>query len=995
MLAVVYSVIVLGYVATSPDLGLRILMLDEEAAVGEGVQIQHVQPIEYRGDEPIEPGDTLVAIARRPVRNFLDFTVQLHKLYNAPIPPGGQLDHWIDPSAIEISLPPIVQVEDGPRMVEIQFRKAGSPRTQTAWIGVQSQPLAEVGLTFLWLVLQLAIFAVAAYAFWKRPDDYAARLFFVMCLVSTCAFVGGYHWWVIAGSQFLNTPFVICSLLVPAVTLHFFLVYPDRKRFLREHPVPALAAVYGPPVLGMLLIQFCLLVSHQFQGQQERAGTVADLLSIVRESIYTSIAISGLYFALTMAALLHSRFTTRNPIERQQLKWIVWAGVAATVPLSYTFILALSDRVGFALGSGRLPMFLASLSFMLAYAIGIVRYKLILTDEIVGKGFLYYLVSFGSTIGCGVALALGTIAPQLLTITLSTAQQVALFSVLLLATVLVFWLRDRMQRLIDRQFFREKYQLDKALQRMNRAAEHVLDAESTTALFLATCRDVLRVETSAVYLQMTESGPFQLTAVEGAQNLPFQYRVEDEALTELLSEGCLQRVTSDRRESMSAIQRLLHDLQFDLIHGLESEEGVTGFVLLRSRPGGGSFTGEDITFLNALTQFTNVALHSSKIQQDIIRLNAEADRKEDRLMQQRRQIEMLQVELNAMRSGDRREASDPESLEFLRESFKGDSSAIRGVLRTVQKVADSPSTVLIRGESGTGKEMVARLLHQNSSRRDGPLVSVHCASLSAGLLESELFGHAKGAFTGAHRDRVGRFEAAHGGTLFLDEIGDISLETQIKLLRVLQERSFEPVGSSRSVEVDVRLVTATHQDLEQLIREGRFREDLFYRLNVISVQLPPLRERKDDLIELALFFLQRAASQNNKPIQYLDDDALVALRGYDWPGNVRELENVIERAVVLAEGATVSLDDLPAAIQAYAISPPTQIARPQQRAEETQPRELQPATAPTTNSRGQVNEREEFIRALNEADGNKALAARRLGLPRSTFYSRLKKLGIR
>ena len=228
-----------------------------------------------------------------------------------------------------------------------------------------------------------------------------------------------------------------------------------------------------------------------------------------------------------------------------------------------------------------------------------------------------------------------------------------------------------------------------------------------------------------------------------------------------------------------------------------------------------------------------------------------------------------------------------------------------------RKVAASPSAVLIRGESGTGKELLAAAIHPASPRAAGPFVKVHCAALSQSLLESELFGHVKGAFTGADRDRVGRFEQADGGTLFLDEIGDINLEVQTKLLRVLQEMSFERVGSSQPITVDVRILAATHQDLEALIRAGRFREDLYYRLNVICLHTPPLRERREDIFELAVHFLDLHAQRIGKPVTHLDPEAVEALAAYDWPGNIRELENVIERAVVLADGPAVTVDDLP------------------------------------------------------------------------------------
>ena len=219
--------------------------------------------------------------------------------------------------------------------------------------------------------------------------------------------------------------------------------------------------------------------------------------------------------------------------------------------------------------------------------------------------------------------------------------------------------------------------------------------------------------------------------------------------------------------------------------------------------------------------------------------------------------------------------------------------------------------MLIRGESGTGKELLAAAIHQASPRAARPFVKLHCAALSQSLLESELFGHVKSAFTGADRDRVGRFEQANGGTLFLDEIGDINLEVQTKLLRVLQEMSFERVGSSQPITVDVRILAATHQDLEALIRAGRFREDLYYRLNVICLHAPALRERREDIFELAVYFLNLHAQRTGKLVTHLDPEAVEALVAYDWPGNIRELENVLERAVVLADGPAVMFDDLP------------------------------------------------------------------------------------
>jgi DNA-binding NtrC family response regulator len=246
----------------------------------------------------------------------------------------------------------------------------------------------------------------------------------------------------------------------------------------------------------------------------------------------------------------------------------------------------------------------------------------------------------------------------------------------------------------------------------------------------------------------------------------------------------------------------------------------------------------------------------------------------------------------------------------------GESGAMQEALSVVARVTGSDATVLIRGESGTGKELIAKALHHASPRAQGPLVRVNCAALPEGLLESELFGHEKGAFTGAVTARRGRFELAHGGTLFLDEIGDLPLHLQVKLLRVLQEREIERVGSSRTLRVDVRLLAATHRDLEALVRAGRFRDDLYYRINVVTVTLPALRERREDIPLLLEHFLGKFATRNGKAIRGLTPEARDVLLRYDYPGNVRELENLVERAVVLTRDDVIGLGDLPLTLTA-------------------------------------------------------------------------------
>jgi Nif-specific regulatory protein len=240
----------------------------------------------------------------------------------------------------------------------------------------------------------------------------------------------------------------------------------------------------------------------------------------------------------------------------------------------------------------------------------------------------------------------------------------------------------------------------------------------------------------------------------------------------------------------------------------------------------------------------------------------------------------------------------------------GSSGALSAVLGVVKKVAKSNTTVLVRGETGTGKELIAGAVHHNSQRNSRSFIKVNCAALQENLLESELFGHEKGAFTGADKQRIGRFEQADGGTLFLDEIGDMSPNTQAKILRVLQEHEFERLGGTRTLKVDVRLIAATNRDLPTMVDAGAFREDLFYRLNVVTIEMPPLRERKDDIAALADFFINRFSGELKKKIDGLSAEALKLLMRYHWPGNIRELENAIERAMLLADGHQISTDDL-------------------------------------------------------------------------------------
>ena len=314
--------------------------------------------------------------------------------------------------------------------------------------------------------------------------------------------------------------------------------------------------------------------------------------------------------------------------------------------------------------------------------------------------------------------------------------------------------------------------------------------------------------------------------------------------------------------------------------------------------------------------------------------------------------------------------------QFAFHNLIGKSSAMQQMFDTLSMVAPTDATVLITGESGTGKELVANALHQNSLRRDRPFIKVNCAALHENLLESELFGHESGAYTGATGRRKGRFELANKGTLFLDEIGDMSLQTQAKILRVLQEGEFERLGGNETIRVDVRLLAATHRDLQAMIEEGSFRQDLYFRLSVVPVNLPPLRDRNIDIPELANHFLNRFSDKNRKDIKDFHPEALNLLMQYEWPGNIRELENTVERAVILSLGEQITPQDLPPHLLSEDV------------------RNIRTTTQAQDSFTLRDMEREVIRSTLEKTGNNKSQAAKQLGVARQTLLNKIKEYGL-
>jgi transcriptional regulator with GAF, ATPase, and Fis domain len=1006
-----YALSVLFYVLYAPEIGVRCAF---------SPVVNHFFPnyLYTDSEEELREGDRIIQVADQAIVEWSQLLYKLKELQKE------QLEEIDELTAAAITRVGARDTErssfscKGQKVVRVRFLRDEEPQPRVVWLRL-GRPLARTLVpSVLWFFLKIGLFGVGAIVLWKRPDDRSAKQFFLLCICSVGAYIGGYHWSQIATQPVLLITFMACAVLLPAVCLHFFLVFPRPKSFLQRYPKGSLALLYGPAaavIVGLLLPYLGVRYFYSVGRGTTSPELVEPLLHLMRQLILIYFAVAALWYVASVVALVHSHRTAANGTERNQVKWILYGYALALVPIGWSLYLAFWDQGKFAGGAATWPMFAASAIVTGAFTVSITRYRLMQLDQLLSSGVVYFLIStlFG-VVYYGLMFAGMFLVGSRVSDLPSLGQALGVGTTALVLMVVLDLARRRFQSVLDRHFRRQKLQLDRTLQRMSQAIEQLVDPPALARRLLHTSAELLGAARGAIYLRQG-SPPLYVLADTIGPAPPLAELSSGFPLVEALVAGGSVSAVGHGGPPEPAPRQLLF-LGGEVAHALLHEGQLLGLLLLGPR--GVAYTPEDFNLLTAFAQLTVLALVSAEGHRTIEALNRELQAKVEKIAEQQRRILALQNQLTNRGSRiedrgsridseeatttkggqDRSSILDPRSAVLERaEGLVGASPQLRELLHVVCKVAASQSAVLLRGESGTGKGVLAQAIHANSPRADRPFVKVHCTALSPGLLESELFGHVKGAFTNAIKDRVGRFEAANGGTLFLDEIGDISLEVQTKLLRVLQEKTFERVGSSESVAVDVRVIAATHQDLEELIRQRRFREDLFYRLNVFPITVPPLRERAEDIPELANHFLRLYARRAGKPVETLDDDVLAVLKGFDWPGNVRQLENFIERAVVIVDGPVVTVRDLPEELRA---------ARDEGRTVAVlsvyspRPPELE-AAKKAVNASYQAEladrerrERENLVRALAAASGNKAEAARALGLARSTLVSRMKRLGL-
>ncbi|MCY2969449.1 MAG: sigma 54-interacting transcriptional regulator [Planctomycetota bacterium] len=966
-LAMVFSFAVVFYSWSFPEIGVRAVF---------SLDIQYFQKENLLNSDQELPltGDKITALDGNTIYSWPQFLRTVQQL-------------------------PIRNSADGvPNTVRLGFYRPSDQTNHESLLLYGQTSLENMIPSFLWLVLKMAMVFAGGLILWWKPTEDSARQFFILGLVSLVAYMGGYHWWRIATQPILIFCFQAGAIFLPAVSLHFFMIFPKQKLFLVRRPLVTFSVVYGVPSLFLFLMITGYFRLRMIYGVDAASAEGSNF--ILREmllEIYFYLAVAFVWFLGCIGCLIHSFRNASDETQRNQVKWILMGCIAALAPIVYSGFIVFTDASRFGRGGATWPMFAASLFVTASFSVSITRYKLIQLSQYLSSGFSYFLMSsLAGLIYYGIVFS-GMLLVGTQFIEQPSLSQVAMVSGTAMIIILMLdRLRGRMKAALDRRFFKEKIKLDQTFRKMSQAIESLVDPLLMARRLLLTTTESLGVPKGSVFLKAPDFPGFKLADYLG--NAPRQDVIyNDSVLAKVLLKGesvCLDLASMP---SDPAIRKVLNSLGGVTIVPLQHEEDLTGFLVLGQK-GSGAFTIDDLNLLAAFSQITVLGLVSAEGHKKIDLLNNELKGKVVKIAEQQNRILALQSQLS--RGSQLSEVTDGQVTDALSvntagelhlngqaQKLVGSSQQIKYVMELVGKVAPGGSAVLLRGESGTGKEVVAQVLHEQSSRADKPFVKVHCGALSAGLLESELFGHVKGAFTSAIKDKIGRFEAANGGTLFLDEIGDINQEVQIKLLRVLQEKIFEKVGSNVPIQVDVRIIAATHQNLEELIRQGKFRSDLFYRLNVFPITIPTLKERDDDIPELSYYFLQKACYKLGKTIVSIDDEALLCLRAFSWPGNIRQLENVIERGVVITSSKSLQVDDLPDEIKAMAYDFNSSV-------EVTNSGQGLIKVTDQSKSDYLRREKDKIFQALSQHGGNKSKASRSLGMARSTLVSRMKKLGL-
>jgi DNA-binding NtrC family response regulator len=804
--------------------------------------------------------------------------------------------------------------------VEIGVVRAGRHIDASVVLGHAPPPWWALVATLLaGLLLVLGLLARIS-----RADDVHARRFYRITSLNAVLFVGALSWTRLVVHPVLAVVFLLALFAAPAIALQLALEFPQRAQRTRRRLAPYLwsgaLGVACAVALGFAIAEY---------ATSDRA------LRWVVVAIAAQVATVPIYSGIGLAAQLRAHRHAQGE-QRAQLRWMLFGHALIALPGLVSIPLMAADLDRFLLVRYQPIIIAVAVFWSLGYGLAILRIRLADVDALI-RSSLGYAVTASAAIGVylGVVLAAGWLTGALVGETGPLPHLVAG-----VAAAIVFGpIRAATTRWLDRRFFRDRRHYIEALRRAGESLALLREPADLAREAVEQIVEAVRADGGALFVH--RAGQWQVAHAVG--NAPATPAGEPAAP----EDGIAVPVTDPRTDAERA------------------------WLVLGPRKSGDLYSTDDKHLLAALASQLAVALANARSFGQIKALS--------------RTLEAQNVEIRELR--DRLEDEN----RFLRKrvdaategaTLVGTSKALRELRRTIERVAPSDASVLLLGESGTGKGLLARLLHATSPRADLPFMQVDCGAIAASVFESELFGHERGAFTGATRMRRGPIELAHGGTLFLDEIGELPLELQPKLLRVLEDRMVLRVGATQPVAVDVRILAATNRNLEQMVARGEFREDLYFRLRVVEITVPPLRERRADVLALCESLLPRVARRAGYAVKPIAEDALARMMAYAWPGNVRELENVLERALVLGEGREIVAPDLELSERAPVLEP---IAD-----EESKPHD---GSRPHDAVMDEI-ERRRLSAALAAAAGNQSHAAKALGMPRTTFINKLRRHGL-
>ncbi|MCC7535225.1 MAG: sigma 54-interacting transcriptional regulator [Deltaproteobacteria bacterium] len=771
--------------------------------------------------------------------------------------------------------------------------------------------------------LAALLLALGLVAIWGRPGE-ASRRFWRTTLVYAVVYTGTLSWNHLLLHPWLALPFFVGTFVAPPLAMDFTLVFPrsDGERARRWRVAGWSLALVG---LAATLVAVALAIA-------EWRSHDADETALRWTARLTGGQITYAVVVIAIGVVAQYRqLSAMRGAERSQLKWLLFGLGLCAVPLVAGIPFALRDLGHFLLVESKAMTGAMAVLWFVAASLAVLRVRLADVDRVIHRSLVYGIAtSTAVAVYVIVALLVSVVAE-----TLVGPHGLLAHLLAALAAAVVFGpIRTRVQGWLDRRFFRDRLHYVRALRELADAISHVRTLPALAQHVAEQAAQALRASGAALFLEPRDGAPDEPDARRPAHAVG----------------------------SLTAIERA-EPPDGGLAVPIRRDTQQLGTLVLGPRLGGDLYSSDDRDLIHAFAAQLTVAVENARSFGTIAAMNET--------------LEKQNLEIRELR--DRLE---DENAYLKRRLDAGATAAIVGTSRTVRelresiaRVAATSSPVLLQGESGTGKGLVARVLHESSERRAGPFIQVDCGAVPAGVFESELFGHERGAFTGAIRTRRGAFELADGGTLLLDEIGELPLALQPKLLRVLAERSFTRVGGNRAVAVDARIVAATNRNLQAMVRRGDFREDLYYRLSVIVLEVPPLRARSGDIEALATAMLPELCRRNGQPMRTLSASALERLAAHPWPGNVRELANALERAVVLCTSDAITETDLglPERVQAPSVPPP-----------------------PEADHRDVMTtiEKERLLAALHAAGGNRSTAAKALGIPRTTLINKMRRHGI-